>query len=188
MNDTALLIVDMQNDFVLPDGPMIVKGAAGIIPNVSGVLAAARKDKIPVFHVIRSHRKGGCDIEITRREYFSKVPYAVAGSLGARIIDELQPIEGEYIVKKTRMSAFLFTELDSMLRRLQIKRVIIAGIQTPNCIRATAVDAVAHDYETFLVDDAIAAETEDIHKYNLNDMGLMGVKLIHTADLEAILH
>lgn len=187
MEKTALLIIDMQNDFVLENAPLRVKEALSIIGNVRKVLDTFRKSGLPVFHVIRSHRKDGSDIELTRKEVFSKTPYAVEGTKGAEIINELKPKENEYIIKKIRMSAFFNTDLDQLLRSLNIKNVIIAGIQTPNCIRATAFDSVAYSYNTYLVEDAVAAQNENVHKANCFDMANIGIKLIKTNNIGDII-
>ena len=178
MKDTALLIIDMQNDFVLADAAFRIKGALGIVDNVKKVLDDFRANALPIFHIVRLHRKDGSDVEIIRKEVFAKTPFAVEGTKGAEIIDELQPGENEYVVKKIRMSAFFNTDLDSMLRSLAIRNVVITGIQTPNCIRTTAFDAVAYNYSTFLVEDASAGQTSQIHEANVLDMKNIGIKII----------
>jgi nicotinamidase-related amidase len=185
--DTALLIVDMQNDFVLEDAPMRVNGALGIIGNTKKVLAEFRKKKLPIFHIVRIHRKDGSDIEITRKSIFSKTSFTVKGTKGAEIINALKPKKGEYVIKKIRMSAFWNTELNTILKFLDIKNIVIIGVQTPNCIRATAFDAVANSYNTYLVDDAIAAASKQIHENNVSDMKNIGIKLITTAKIKDIL-
>ena len=183
----ALLIIDMQNDFVLENAPFRVNGALGIIGNIKKILGEFRDNNLPIFHIIRAHRKDGSDIEITRKEIFSKKPYAVEGTKGAEIIDELKPRENESVIKKTRMSAFFNTELDSMLKTLKISDIFIAGIQTPNCIRETAFDAVAYDYMAYLVEDAVAAQNGEIHKANVLDMKNIGIKTIKTNEIGSVL-
>ena len=182
MKNAALLIIDMQNDFVLEDAPLRVKGASDIIDNLKKVLEKFRKENLPVIHVVRVHRKDGSDVEITRKEKFLKVPFAVEGTKGAEIIDELKPKENEYVVKKIRMSAFFNTDLDSILRSLNIKNIVVVGIQTPNCIRTTVFDAVACNYNTYLVEDAVAAQTKEIHQGNVLDMKNLGTKILKTSD------
>jgi len=66
----ALIIVDMQNDFVLPDAPQCVKGAVSIISNIQKVLDMFREKSLPVFHVYREYRADGSDIEKTRFDDF----------------------------------------------------------------------------------------------------------------------
>jgi nicotinamidase-related amidase len=187
MPKSALLIIDMQNDFVLEGAPLRVKGVAEIMDNIKSLLEIFRGHGLPVFHVLRIQRKDGSDVETSRREIFSRTPFAVEGTKGADVVDELTPAEGEYIIRKNRMSAFMNTDLDIMLRSLGLDRVFIAGIQTPNCIRTTVFDAFAYNYETCLVDDAVAAQTPEIHRANVTDMANIGIRIVGTKDVEGMI-
>ena len=187
MQKPALLIIDMQNDFVLEGRPLRVAAARAVIPKVRDVLAAFRAKKLPVFHIVRVHRKDASDIEITRQELFGKTPFAVEGTAGAAIVDELTPLPGEYVIPKIRMSAFIGTELDLMLRNLGITDLVVAGIQTPNCIRTTAFDAIAYNYPVVLVRDATGAQTDEIHSANVRDMQNIGIRIMTAKDLVASL-
>lgn len=187
MSRAALLIIDMQNDFVREGSPLRVEGAGKIIAPVRSALEIFRRCRLPVFHVIRVHRKDGSDVEIFRRDLFKKTPFAVEGTPGARIISELEPSDGEYIIRKIRMSAFMQTDLDLILRSLSIDTVYIAGIQTPNCIRTTVFDAFALNYRTCLINDAVAARNDEIHQANCRDMADIGVGMVQVADLERML-
>ena len=186
MGQPALLIIDMQNDFVLNGKPLQVRGAQKIIPRIRMVLEHFRSRSLPVFHVIRVHRPDGSDVEIIRQELFQKSPFAVEGTKGAAVIDELDPLPGEYILPKIRMSAFIGTGLDLTLRTLGVDMVIVTGIQTPNCIRTTVFDAIAYNYSACIVDDATAAQNDEIHQSNIRDMENIGVKKILARDLPAL--
>lgn len=187
MKKPALLIIDMQNDFVLEGKPLRVKGAAVIIPNLKEVLIQFRSHALPVFHIIRVHRPDGSDVEIMRQELFKNNPFAVEGSHGAAVLDEIAPVSGEYVLPKIRMSAFIGTGLDITLRTLGVDSLFVAGIQTPNCIRTTVFDAMAYNYPVCLVDDATAAQTEAIHEQNVRDMANIGVNIIKTSDVAGLL-
>jgi nicotinamidase-related amidase len=187
MEKQALLIIDMQNDFVLDDRPLKVAGATAVIPKIQAVLLAFRQRSLPVFHVIRVHRPDGSDVEITRKELFARSPFAVEGTRGAAIIDELAPDEGEYILPKVRMSAFIGTELDLMLRSLGVTTLFVCGIQTPNCIRTTVFDAIAYNYPVVLIDDATGASSEEVHRANVLDMQNIGVRIIKTDEIPGML-
>jgi nicotinamidase-related amidase len=188
MNNPALLVIDMQNDFLLDGAPMQMQGARSIIPIVRKVLDIFRHHKYPVFHVVRVHREDGSDVELFRRDLFSQAPFVVEGSAGSEIITELTPLPSEYIIRKNRMSAFMNTDLDLILRSLGTDTVFITGIQTPNCIRTSAFDAAAHNYQTFLVEDAIAAKTEEIHQANLNDMANIGIGIIKAREVGPVVN
>jgi nicotinamidase-related amidase len=187
MEKPALLIVDMQNDFILEGKPLRVPGASAIIPAIRTVLEQFRGRSLPVFHVVRVHRPDGSDVEVFRHNLFQRTPFAVEGSSGAAVIDELAPLPGEYLLPKIRMSAFIGTGLDLTLRTLGVGRVFVCGIQTPNCIRTTVFDAVAYNYDTILVSDATGAQTPEIHQSNVRDMENIGVKIIRSGIVHDLL-
>ncbi len=187
MGHAALLIIDMQNDFVLEGKPLKVAGAAAVLPKIQSVLAEFRKRKLPVFHILRVHRPDGSDVEIIRQELFRKQPFAVAGTHGAAVIDELAPRAGEYVLTKTRMSAFIGTELDLMLRTLKVTMLVVCGIQTPNCIRTTVFDAIAYNYPVVLVGDATGAASGEVHLANMRDMQNIGIRIAKAVDVAGLL-
>jgi len=182
--DTALLIIDMQRDFVDPGHSVQMLGARATVPTIRRVLDAFRGAGLPIFHVIRRYRADASDVEITRREAFLREGgFIVPGTSGAEIVEELQPQEGEYVIIKPRWSAFFNTELLLILNRLGVKRVVLTGTTTPNCIRTTAYDAVAYDFETIVLSDGTSSNSEDIQRSNLRDMGNIGVKIMSAAQL-----
>jgi nicotinamidase-related amidase len=187
MGQPALLIIDMQNDFVLEGKPLRVAGAAAVLPKIQSVLAEFRQRKLPVFHILRVHRPDGSDVEIIRQDLFRKQPFAVAGTHGAAVIDELSPQPGEYVLTKTRMSAFIGTELDLMLRTLGITTLVVCGIQTPNCIRTTVFDAIAYNYPVVVVGDATGAASGEVHLANIRDMQNIGVRIAKAGDVAGLL-
>lgn len=182
---TALLIVDMQRDFVEPEGALTVAGAASTVPAVATLLAHARKCGWLVVHVIRRHDREGRNADITRRHLFADggKGYCVEGSRGAEIIDELAPAAGEEIVVKTRNSGFLHTRLESLLKNRGIKRVVVAGTQYPNCIRATANDAMSLDFETIVACDACSAQTQGVADANIADLRNMGIDCRNVSEI-----
>jgi nicotinamidase-related amidase len=187
MKQAALLIIDMQNDFVLDGAPLRVAQARAVVPKIYEVLNVFRNKRHPVFHILRVHRRDGSDVEITRQELFRKHPFAVEGTHGAAVIEELTPLPGEYVIPKIRMSAFIGTELDLMLRNIGVEELVVTGIQTPNCVRTTVFDAIALNYPVILIKDAVGAQSDDIHEANVRDIANIGVKILKTADLGSYL-
>lgn len=184
----ALAIIDMQNDFVLPGAIACVAGAASTLPTVRRLLAEARARGWRVIHVTREHRADGSDVELFRREAFGRGRgICVAGTPGADIVPELAPLPGECSLKKRRFSAFLFTEFDALLRRLGVSTLLLAGTQYPNCIRATAVDAMSRDYRVIVVTDACSAQTPEVASHNISDLSRMGVFCVEFDGLPALL-
>lgn len=179
----ALVIIDMQNDFVRPGAPACVAGARETIPRIRKLLDFFRAKGWPVFHVIREYRADGSDIEITRLEGFlNGRRYAVPGTRGCEIVKELTPAEGEYRIVKNRFSAFMKTELDFMLRRLGVTHLAVCGTQYPNCIRATIFDAVSHGYRVTSVTDATSAQTPEVAEANITDLENIGVACLRLAE------
>ncbi|XP_031277803.1 probable inactive nicotinamidase At3g16190 [Pistacia vera] len=175
---TALLVIDMQNDFILDDGLMRVDGGKAIVPNVIKTVEMARQRGILVIWVVREHDPQGRDVELFRRHLYlpGKVGPTSKGSPGAELVDGLVIKEGDYKLVKTRFSAFFATHLHSFLQTAGINSLVIAGVQTPNCIRQTVFDAVALDYQPVsVIVDATAAATPDIHLANIFDMRNVGV-------------
>ncbi|XP_051119314.1 probable inactive nicotinamidase At3g16190 [Andrographis paniculata] len=176
--NTALLVIDMQKDFILPDAPVSVKGGKSIVPNVVRAVEVARSRKIPIVWVVREHDPLGRDVELFRRHLYSdgKPKPTAKGSVGAELVDGLVIKDGDYKLVKTRFSAFFNTNLHSYLQGIGANNLVVVGVQTPNCIRQTVFDAVALDYHkvTVLV-DATAAATPDIHIANIFDMTNVGV-------------
>ena len=186
METSALLIVDMQNDFVLPDSAFRVAGAMATVPTIVKLLNSYREHSLPVFHIVREYRADGSDIEHFRYPGFIEgQTYAIPGTNGCDIVDELKPLPGEYRIVKRRFSAFMNTELDLMLRRKGIDHVVITGTQYPNCIRATAYDAVSLDYEVTVVTDATSAASVDIAEANIRDMQNIGIRCVPSGEFLA---
>jgi len=185
---TALVIIDMQNDFVLPGAPACVAGAQATLPALRQLREAARNQGWRVIHVLREHRADGSDVELFRRDAFAQGQgICVAGTKGAEIVAELTPRPDEHVLKKLRFSAFMFTEFDALLRRLGISTLVLGGTQYPNCIRGTAVDAMARDYRTIVVTDACSAQTPEVAAANVYDLSRMGIECVALSGLRKLL-
>ncbi|CAF1934061.1 unnamed protein product [Brassica napus] len=179
--NTALLVIDMQqNDFIEEGSVTQVKGGKAIVRNVIRVVELARQRGVLVVWVVREHDPQGRDVEIFRRHHYrsEKVGPVVKGTLGSKLVDGLNIREEEdYKIVKTRFSAFFGTHLHSFLQTSGVTKLVIAGVQTPNCIRQTVFDAVELDYpDVTVIVDATAAATPEIHTANILDMRNIGVK------------
>jgi len=176
---TALLIVDMQEDIVAARD-----STRKSVPAIRLVLDGFRKKGLPVFHIIRTYRRDWSDVELPRiREFTEKGPRVIENTPGAHIIAPLAPRTGEYVVIKKRWSGFFMTELPLLLNRLGVRAVVIAGTQTPNCIRSTAFDAISYDLETTVLSDGTSAATPEIHQANLFDMQNIGIRTMTSEEV-----
>ena len=186
---SALLVIDMEQGFLSPDSPHCVPMAAGIVPAVTRAVEVARAKGIPVFFVKRLYRYDGSDVELSRWAGWQAGGRAMGpGSTGpasAQAPEGLRPQPGDYTIIKPRWSAFFQTELDLILRRLGVRTVILAGTATPNCVRTTAYDAMALDYNVVLLSDGTASRTADIQRANLQDMAAVGAVVMTVAAFES---
>ncbi len=176
----ALIVIDMQNDFCLPAADLFVAGAPACTPKVIAAVAGFRAAGLPIVWVTRRQRPDGSDVDRSRRALFAARPFLVE-SPGCDLVDGLRVRPGEYEIVKRRWSAFFGTDLDALLRRLRIERTYLCGVQTPNCIRGTALDANALDYECVVLSDATASATAAVQQANLFDMRNMGIEILTTA-------
>ncbi|KAG2657760.1 probable inactive nicotinamidase At3g16190 isoform X1 [Panicum virgatum] len=179
-SDTAMLVIDMQKEFVDPamSSLAFLAGGEAILPAVTQAVELARERGIFVVWVVREHDPDGRDVELFRRRFYSggKGP-AMKGSQGAEMADGLVIKEEDYKLVKTRFSSFFATNLDSVLKTSGIKNLVVVGVQTPNCVRQTVFDAVALDYEKVtVIVDATAAASPEIQMANVRDMKNIGVE------------
>ncbi len=182
--ENVILVVDMENDWVLPDSPMRVAGAYATLPAIKKFLDYGRANDWAVIYIYRIHRISGVDAELFRRHFFEEgKPFCIEGTKGAEIPEEIAPQPGDIKVTKQRFSAFFGTDLDLILRGLGAKNVYITGTQYPNCIRATAVDSMGLDYNTTVVTDCCSAASEEVAKANIFDIRNMGIPCIDSIEI-----
>lgn len=149
----ALLVIDMQNDFLKPDSRLYNRGARDLIPAINRLAAAARAGEALVIWIIQQHRRQLVDFG---READISPAHCVEGTPGAELVAELERGQDDFTVIKRRFSGFYATDLDLLLRCLNCNTVVLAGINTDGCVLATAVDAHARDYYVRVVSDATA--------------------------------
>lgn len=185
---SALIVIDMENGFIEPQSAHCIHGAQGTIPNCVKAISKARKIGIPIFFVKRIYRGDGSDVELSRFEKWKEGGRAMTtGSQGlcsAQAPEGLRPIAGDYTIIKPRWSAFFHTELDLILRRLNIKTVILIGTTTPNCIRTTAFDADSLEYNVVILEDCCSSQTEEIQRANIDDLRRMGAVIMDSPEFE----
>lgn len=167
-NTTAVLVVDMQNDNLHPDGAFASSGAAehatsqDVVRNVRAVLDAARDAGVTVFHnriVVYPQRPvGGSNAPIFRMLGPESLKL---GTWGAAIVDGLDPREDEIVLDRMRMSAFNGTSLDIMLRNLGVTHVVVVGVWTNMAVEHTVRDAADLGYAVTVVSDATSSINDD---------------------------
>ncbi len=155
---TALIVVDMENDFVAPGAPMETPAGRAMLPTLKRALTCCRKQGIQIIYTTHAHRRDGCDMG-RFADLWLPIRHGtglVDGEPGIEIYPEIAPQAEEFIIKKRRYSAFYGTDLEIILRGLGINTVVISGVTTENCCHATARDALFRDYKVVFLSDATA--------------------------------
>jgi nicotinamidase-related amidase len=147
---TALVVIDMQNDFVRRGGSLLVPDAEATIPAVSRLLDLARKHEMHVVYSQDTHRPGDPEWRIWPE-------HAREGSWGWQIVDELAPTTRDLVLRKVRYDAFYGTPLDHLLRLWGLDTLVICGTVANICVHYTAASAALRFYDVVLPRDAISA-------------------------------
>lgn len=162
---SALLVIDMLNDFVLAGAPLEVPRTRAILPRLRQRLEAARQEGVSVIYVCDAHRPD--DREFARMGW---PPHAVAGTPGAEVVDALAPRSGEPRVLKQTYSGFYGTELEALLRARGVEVLILTGCVTNICILYTAADAVMRGFRVRVPRDSVADLDPDEGGFALQQM------------------
>lgn len=150
---TAVLVVDMLNEFCKPGGKMVLPGYEALVGPQRTVIAAARDLGVPIVWVIDCHRTA-----MRRdREFLKRTPHCLEGTWGAQVIDDLGARPDEIHVFKRRYSAFFNTDLDLTLKDMAVDQLVIFGVVTNICVRSTVHDAFFHGYQVAVPEDCCAA-------------------------------
>jgi nicotinamidase-related amidase len=158
-NRTALVIIDMQNDFVLPEAELSTPRAMDLIPTVAAFANACRERGFPVVYTREMHRSGLEDFGI---EGCFEPPHCLEGTAGPYIVAGLEPQTGDFVISaKRRYDAFLGTELDLLLRGLKVENLIFAGVCTDICVLSSVLSARNHDYRCYVLRDAVDATSPE---------------------------
>ena len=156
---TALVIIDMQNDFVRPEAELSTPRAMEIIPTIADFADACRERGFPVVYTREMHRPGLEDFGI---EGCFEPPHCLEGTAGCEIVAELTPKEGDFVVTaKRRYDAFLGTELDLLLRGLGVENLIFSGVCTDICVISSVFTARNLDYRCYVLSDAVDATSPE---------------------------
>ena len=147
---TALIIVDMQNDFVKEGGSLVVPEAEATIPKIKDILGLARESGMKVVFTQDTHTDGDPEWEIWPE-------HVREGSWGWEIVDELQPLEDELAIRKVRYDAFYGTHLDHFLRIWDVDTLIVCGTVANICVHYTAASAALRWYDVVIPKDAVSA-------------------------------
>jgi nicotinamidase-related amidase len=180
---TALIVVDMQNDFCKPGWVFDRLGIdlsmyPPLFARLARLLNGARQASVPVIYIqmtmLAGHR---CDSPAQLRFNMRLLPasqdlsepplYTLEGTSGHEIIPELAPLAHDIVVRKYRSSAFWGTNLDMLLRSNSIETLVVCGCTTEGCVESTARDALFNDYYVVLPEDCVASDDQLQHEASL---------------------
>ncbi len=182
LENVALIIVDMQNDFIHDKG-FARKSSLEIgvpasaldlmkapVPYIKKLAECFRKNGKKVIYIYTAWESDYSDVAIPLKKMAGKareMGALVKGSWGTQIIEELTPQKTDYMVMKKAYGAFFQTPLDRILRNLGIKTLVMTGVATNYCVETTSREAVAYGYDIILVSDATATFDPEGHQATL---------------------
>ncbi len=187
---TALLMVDMQNDFAHDDG-IFVKGwgktnrwIKSIIPPCHSLLAAAREAEVATVHlrVINDVLRNPA----SWHNLWGPPSCVIEGTWGAEFVDELKPIEDEVVITKYTYDGFVDTQLESVLKKTGVKTLVFAGADSDVCVRDTAAHGFALGYTPVFAGDALAADNETAHAGVLQSFAEHYGRVVSTEEIVAV--
>ncbi len=186
---TALLVIDLQVDFLSADGYFARKGydpapLRAIIPNVNALIAAARRAGCTIIHTRQGYRADRADMtpyEVWRRKRagIDDTQVLLRSSPGYEIVPEIEVRPEDIIVDKTANGAFTYTDLEHVLRARGITHLLFTGCTTDVCVHTTLREAQDRNFQNLLIEDACAsgdayAHAAAVHMVTVED-GIFGV-------------
>jgi nicotinamidase-related amidase len=164
----AVLAIDLMRAYFDPASPLCLP-SRDCLASATRVLAAARDRGVPVIHTRVEYAPDGSDGGVFVRKV-QALEHLYGGGPMSELMPEVAPVEGELVVTKQYASAFFGTSLASTLVARAVDTVVLVGVSTSGCIRATGVDAVQHGFIPLVVRDAVADRTTQAHDANLFDL------------------
>lgn len=198
----ALLVIDMQRDFVEPGGfgaslGNDVSRLLAIVPAVKRLLEGFRAAGLPVIHTMECHRPDLSDLPPAKRDRGNPSlrigdlgpmgRVLVAGEPGTAILDELAPTAGELVIEKPGKGAFYATTLGDELVRRGIGQLVVAGVTTEVCVQTTMREANDRGYECLLAEDATESYFPDFKAATLAMIRAQGAIVGWTGRTDTIL-
>ncbi|KMJ56554.1 isochorismatase [Bacillus sp. LL01] len=162
LEHSALLIIDIINDFQFKHGKALAEKSAIICPNIVRLKKMMQKRKRPVIYINDHYNLWQAD--------YDKIMDKCTNSLSAPIIEALQPTDQDFFLIKPKHSAFFGTALHTLLSQLKVKNLILAGIAGNICVLFTANDAYMREFGLCIPNDAIASADEQDNEYALRMM------------------
>ena len=163
----ALVLVDMINGFTHAECPLGAECQSVIDANAA-LLAAFRAKQLPIFYTtVVYHNEQQARVF---RDRINALNLLTPGSDWVRVDDRLAMQSGEVLIEKQWASSFFKTDLDKQLRDLGVDSIVVTGLTTSGCVRATVVDGLQCDYRVVVAKEAVGDRNDEAHEANLFDM------------------
>jgi len=163
--NAALLVIDVQHDFIEEGAPIHCVGGTTMLPKIKELIGACREAGVPVVYTQEVHRPSRVDMG---RELDGDEPdHCLIGSPGVEIMQEIAPESDDLVVTKPRYDAFLGTDLPFVLNGLGVKpddTLILCGDASNVCVHYTAAGAHQRDYRVKVVEDCCAGSSNKAHE------------------------
>lgn len=184
-SDCALLIIDMQNDFIAEGAPIECPGGRAIVPNIQKMKAWANENGVPIIYTQEAHRRQKVDfgMELER----SEPEHCLEGGQGIEIIPELKPDPSDYVVIKRRYSAYYQTDFEILLKGLKRTAVLICGAATNVCVYASALETQQRDMRPVVLRDCVAGTSVELHEAFLKNIDYVVGDVVSSDELIAAL-
>ena len=172
----ALVVVDVQNDFVSPQGSAAKRGedvgaAMAMVPNLIRLIDEGRRVGLTIVYIRTTHSEWtDTPSWIYRSSQRSGLNTCREGTWGAELYEGIVPLPSERVVIKHHYSAFINTDLNTVLKARGIQSVLVCGVATNVCVETTARDAYMFDYYVTMIDDCSAAYEPKLHMGTLDNM------------------
>jgi nicotinamidase-related amidase len=205
-DSTALLVIDVQHDFVSPGGYMDCMGGdtaslAAPVAAIRRVLDAARAGGLRIAHTREGFAPDLSDVQPWKRApagaggagigepgAFGRA--LVRGEPGWQIVPELAPAEGEPVFDKAAYGIFAFTGIEAVLREWGVENLVLTGLTTDCCVQSAMRDALDRGYDCLVLEDCVAAASPELHDASLRIMtkesGAFGARAASEAFIAAL--
>lgn len=181
----VVLAIDMMRAYFEPDSPFCLP-SRDCLSSASRVLARARELEVPVIHTRVEFGPDGADGGVFLRKV-SALRLLIGGGPMSQLMAEVAPKPEELVIVKQYASAFFGTTLASTLQAAGADTVIVVGVSTSGCVRATAVDAIQHGFVPFVVRDAVGDRDSGPHEANLYDLQAKYAEVVDEATALSVL-
>jgi ureidoacrylate peracid hydrolase len=179
---TVLFVCDMQNDFIDSNGAFArngkdVSGGQALIPTIRAAIDAARNASLPIVYTRVVNRADGVGQSVRTSRQIGAL---LEGSWGAEVIPALAPMPGDFVIDKWRYSAFYATALETILRGLRARTLVLTGVSTSGGVDSTARDGEYRDFGIVMLSDG-CADRPDLHAAALERCRLSFGQVMTTA-------